>query len=315
MRQRFQYFLKLTAALKACRKSPLFVELSLSKDIKLVSANLAAARPHFLFRCRQLTTGKEVIVKIILDKSDQSLAKEHEAYQILSRENPIQAGFRYPEVLGFDPDVPCIFMTRVKGNDLRKNLRQNAQLSRPEFNEAIFNWVKTLHHTKGPKQQFWAATQILHEQDFEEKIAALTSARAKETLLDCFEQLSQMAATMPEAHLDMVFCHGDLHDANILFEQGEMYCIDFSEWRYDIPEFDLAKMALASCYSASAPLRPKLAEYAHHYAGVDIDRLCFITRLVGLRYARNQIDFYETKKSKPEKSETVLNRLTSLFQD
>lgn len=68
-------------------------------------------------------------------------------------------------------------------------------------------------------------------------------------IADLFLQLHSL-----ENKKDLVICHYDNNPKNYLFSKGRYYFIDFDEWRYQKPEFDLIHFLLfwASIYS-----RPK----------------------------------------------------------
>jgi tRNA A-37 threonylcarbamoyl transferase component Bud32 len=237
--------------------------------------------PHFLFVAERNPSKEKVLVKIIGQKDDVSLEQELVAFQIMNVAKPSQGGFRYPKVYGYDPVVPMVIMDYLSSQSLLKLLNAEKRSEKLDsFLKMSVDWLKELHLIKDADQSVWSAGtahKILINDDSLDEIKGVV---LKGFAQDILTRLHAEAKLIADVKALLPFSHGDIHLNNLIWDGTELYTIDFSEWAYRVPEYDLAQLTFAFAFQYEGSILDVCAKVSTLYPAADKQRLVFLTKVM-----------------------------------
>jgi aminoglycoside phosphotransferase (APT) family kinase protein len=273
------------SGIKAYQKSYLPKTLDISSNVKLVSAKIREKNPHFLFAAERNAADDVVLVKIITQKGDVSLKQEFTAFGIMNAVKPSQEGFRYPKIYGYDPAVPMVIVDYMNAKSLWKLLHAEKQPKALDpFLKLSVDWLRQLHQIKDEGQSVWTAETAHKVLLSDDRLSEIKSADFKDFAQALLTRLHQEAKSIDDVIIQKTFSHGDIHLDNFLWDGTDLHAIDFSEWAYRVPEYDLAQLVFAFGLHYEGSILDVCAKVSALYPETDMQRLEFLTKVMAVAW-------------------------------
>ena len=253
----------------------------LAPDVSLVFQRIRHDGTHAIVVVRTVRPVRSMIIKAprstgrtLVPGEERTLMERAETeYHVLTEITPQisaeQPAARCPEVFGFYPDVPYLFLEMVRGENLKSFLFGIGCARHHERVASVLQlsaeWLARFHAVTRSGHELNPFDWILAELEIPLVRRVLETYAGEDAYRGIRSHAVQSRRHYPEFRRPLCRIHGGFTPYHVLASEGGIYVIDLESSRLGYPDEDLA--LFTACYEMFAPWRRLLGAWRMNLEG------------------------------------------------